>query len=464
MLFAIKSFDPELASIGDRSMLTRNLSAVSSVEENVKLGTILVCLSVILRHSGSKIIVPEEVYDLLREICPFAALQKSADSEDVIVISEINTTISENFHEGEVIMPVYVPRESTVVYNIYPAEALPKIYTPDLISGALNCFNMYIRDNTAGTTRIVWKDPVAEETKYENASFDFMFALYIADGYLRVIDPEYPYETRLYNLALCENTVKLFSSRSSEKVTIWDLTPQMETEFQIPWLRPSDYGEVSAEVAALTISPEFDEDPLKRRLFPVLFLIAQQGLKTSSAFTLLVVGSKVFDHLELIASMFKECEIIVLSGTKEAVPEVLKQVTAAVTPANINAQVNRLQPTLLVSDLAVNSVIYKSFSGTSMLAPYTSLLYRPLISFLSCFAQASSKNIPGYFIMGTTKVPLEPTNKALASHKASFQIALRKLNIMFRNTKKWKYRLPGQTTVMSYDNACMQVIINHLGT
>ena len=461
MSFAIKAFEPELAWIGDRSRLTRNLPALSEVDgESSKLGTFLVCMSVILRHPGVKIVVPEEVFDLLREFCSFATLLTQAESEDVLFISPLDIS-SGKFFEGEVIMPVYVSRDSKIVYNVYPAESPIVNFTPELLEGALNCFNMRVRDNTVGTSRIVWRDPVIGETKYQDKGFDFMFALWVADGYLRVIDIEYPYIDKFINLALCEKAVKLFTARASERITLWELSPEMQTEFQVPWLRPSGFGTISNDVASSGAAPAFDVDPIKRELFAVLFFIARNGLKHDSPFTLLVVGTKLFDHLSTVHAMFSHCEIVVISPGKLKLPIELRQIEAKATPAEVAKAVKGVKggrAVLLVSGLAVNSMIYKSFQGMSMLVPYTSVSYKPLVSFLACFAP--SAEIPGYFLLGAEKVAADP--KALEAHKGSFSLAYKRLNAMFRNTHKWTYHLPNQTEEMSYDEACLQTILGYI--
>jgi len=473
MNIAVQDFDPLLCMCGKQSKLTSESPMVQLVERK-DLSVLLVYLWVILMNPTRTILVPKtksSLISLLQDLCPFATLVTDPISED-IQVEEINVSTSGamTYRAGFIMMPVFVSETSTTVYNIYDGDAPFIDYTRDFLLGALNRFNCIIRNNNVGTARVVWKDPVIGDTLLQEENYDSMFALYIADAYLRTIDPTYPRADQMSNIAGCLNAVRLFESKTSPaEISVRDLSELFQNQTLVPWTTTT-----SSSDETIVHSPGigiFDVDRIKSDLFVLLSFTSAMKLGTRSSFTLFIAGFDRYAHLSLFLDLFPKCRMIMWVGendtghgsTKfdERITKVFRSVVGSTTLGKYNKEQTSTHPLLFVSGLPLNDIIIAKFAGYSCILAGTAK-FKPLQSFVPCFMPADA--VTAYSVIAPTPKRVTGAEiKELQNHvRIAIPATIANLNTLCRDKKKWMYTVKNSTSNYSFDEAYLKVLMDAL--
>ena len=460
---AVKDFDVGACFIdaSKENMLT-NLKPLHQPRHDEDLSMMLIYIHTILRYPNEKLVVPDEKHhEALHKFSPSHVLVVAPTSEDVLVVTRMDVSDADDieYREGDIIAPLFVPADSSIVYNVHAAEAPIIKYTKEYISGALNFFNCVVRDNRATTERVVWRDPVARTTILEKATYDDMFALYIADGYLRVIDESYPYDNDMKNLALCKGFVRVLEETVSNKMVTRKMDDDMTEPLIVPWLRPVNYVDriPSPDV-------EVDADEGKSKVFAIVyFLYFLNKVTRESRFTLVLTGFRDYGFLLDVIALFPRINIEVWSKThpQGKLPSGVRHGGEVLAGPNLNKLKKENAFVFSDSDLG-GDILLAGFSGPVMTKHVAVKKYKPNTSFLSCFSNAAVPS--GYFIFNATR-RTAAQSREMEDHKNRFLSTLAYVNMEFRDLSRWSYVMGDDEDTlgeMSYDEACLRLLLTVL--
>lgn len=449
-----KDFDPALCFVGPNSLLS-NLETPVKYASNEDFSRLLLHMSVILRYPTDYIAVDRKYWPLLQTVfsSPLLATESVVDS---VVIEEVNAREEVQYKQGEIIMPVFVPADSTKVYNVRREDALSAGYTQDVIIGALNFFNYVVRDNKVGITRIVWRDPVTNDTILREENYDEMFALHIADGYLKTIDPEYPYERPLYNLSMCTRTVEVLKELTAYGVSFRAMAPELTRAILVPW---QPLGSIqSAPDPRIAV----DADEVNKELFSLLYFAFIARLNRRSVFTLVVTGFKKYAHLAPFSDTFPNCRIDVWGELPPSIvsSKIISRGKALTATALIKQYPPKSSSYLVSAHTpATSDRLVEKFMRPWMSTNDGSARYKPNTSFAPCFSSARETRECSIFPNDKAKA----TSIEIANHKASIIATIEVLNREMRDLKKWQYFIAGNEGLkMSYDKAVLHVLLESL--
>lgn len=453
----VKDFDASLCFVGPNSLLS-NLETLVVYPSNQNLSKLLVYMSVMLRYPNMHVAVDKEYHSLLKKVFS-SPLFASGDSEDALVISELsgNGKDEKTYRAGEVLMPVFVPASSTKVYNIHRAEAPLTAYTQEVIAGALNFFNYVVRDNKVGIARIVWRDPVMGNTILKEESYDEMFALHVADSYLRTIDPQYPYDRPLYNLSMCVRTVDVLKELTAYGVSFRAISEEMTRAIVIPWPPiVSDRGYLAPDPRIAV-----DVDEVNKELFSLLYFAFIAKLDKKEAFTLVITGFKKYSHLLSFVGFFPNCHVDVWGELPAAIAssKIISR-GKTLTALDLSKRYPAKSSCLISGHTPpISDRLTKNFTGRWMSTNDGSAKYKPVLSFIPCFS--SAKETRECCIFGAVKQSSSPAERA--DHKASVLRTASVLNEDMRDLKRWQYFIPkNEDLKMSYDKAVLHTLIEAL--
>jgi len=446
----IKDFEASLSFVGPNSLLS-DLKTTVKYPSNQDLSKLLVYMSVMLRYPEEYVAVERKYRSLLQMVFS-SPLIASENSEDALVVWEIDVTEDKAYRVGEILMPVFVEASSTKAYNVHRAEAPLAKYTREVLAGALNFFNYVVRDNKVGIARIVWRDPVMGNTILKEESYDEMFALHVADSYLKTIDPQYPYDRPLYNLSMCVRAVDVLKELTAHGVSFRMMTEEMTQAVLVPWL-PATSAEHFAPDPRIAV----DTDETNKELFSLLYFAFIVKLNRKEVFTLVVTGFKKYSHLPLFCDIFPNCRVDVW-GELPAVVASSKIVSRG--KALVAAELVKRYPAkscCLISGHtpSISDKLVKEFAGRWLSTNDGSTQHKPVVSFVPCFSPV--RETKECCIFWGAKQAASAVERA--EHKASLLYSVSALNRDMRDLKRWQYFIAGNEALkMSYDKAVLHVL------
>lgn len=442
----VKTFETSLCFVGPNSILSDISTSVTHVS-NEDLSRLLAHISVILRYPETYISVPVQYHSVLQQVFS-SPLLTTGLAEDAIIVEELSADSDKPYRQGEIMLPVFASANSTRVYNIYQADAPLATYTRAVVTGALNFFNYVVRDNRVGIARIVWADPVTGNTILKDANYDEMLALQVADGYLRLIDPEYPYSRAQYNLAMCIRTVGVLKELTQHGVSSRLVTTDLTRAIIVPWLP------LTAEWLAPIGRASVDVDDVNREVFSLLYVAFIFGLDRKMSFKIVLSGFRRYAHLPLFAEIFTACTIDVWGDIPSSIASERISSRGKVLSAEVLAKKYDRMNTVFVTAHApaLSDRLVAKFTGRWMSTNDGSNRYKPDVAFIPCFSPAQGAKeccIFGY-----------ERHDAIAAERGQHKIAVAQtieaLDRDFRDTKQWTYYLSGNETLkMSYDKAAL---------
>ncbi len=446
----VKDFDPRLAFVSEASKLSELFpQEKAKLIKNIALSKILAYIYLVLDHYSDVIFVESNIYDTIKKIFPYADLIKESSTNMYWAINEVtldSTIKSYPCQTGDILMPTYVSESSRVVYNIHNSESSILSITASYILLALNFFNTVVRSKTAGIANIIWKDPVALDTKLKDQSYDYMFGLYVGDKYLQAIDQQYLEEQDDVKLGLCMSFLDYINDLSQKKLGLEKLTRKLdETMIKAMVVNEDDFN----TIYQITVV-EVPIDPVKANLSNTLFaLIALQSVPK----IVTVTGFKDYSHINTIADIMKKTTFIIWDVIGKGL------IQAKNIVHNKKIITNKIflgeAPDLLISNLMANEALIKGFNGISIIR-FGSANYIPLFIYPSLF----TSSLKDGFASADTKSKMSKSKNDAV--KSAFNNRVNKLNAEYRDTDRWVYTLSENIKSLSYDDAILASLLDSL--
>ena len=456
----VKDFEFELCFVNENSKLS-NLKPVQSYTSNLKLSKIIAYFYTIIRYGTNDVVwVDETVFDVLKEFFPDSVKilnKKDISSDDVEgwTITEVNAAevSGTKYKEGEIMMPIYVLENSTIVYNIHRVDANKIEYTTEYVMGAVNYFNCIIRSQTSGIKRVLWKDPVIFSTRLHDTNYDKMLCLYIASKYLSVFEGRFPTEEPLKTLAMClrffeilENSVGQITTQPKQVPSGGKITPRQFNNDMLKVL------EIPKDFDAKTISPKIGNlktDLTKRDLSSILiFLNTAAYIPPTSTDHIYITGFKNYSFLDTLTKLYPNAifEIWETSATIKTTMNVIHHKTD-LTPAKL-----KRKNLILISNLNANDAILKEFTGSAMVVSGGTTM-EPSFIFVSCYENPSE--LSGYIVVGFKKKLLR---KTVQDNKEKLKSYAEYIEYNYRDPNKWSYYINDTDKTYSFDDALTEYL------
>lgn len=379
------------------------------------------------------------------------------DARSVVVLSVV--AYNSSLRNGKVLMPVFVPSTSAVVHNIY--EANSKLISEDNatqlrahIEGCLNFFNGIVRADKGGISKIIWKDPVSQDTKLQTFSYDRMFALYVCDKYMKRVDASYTNYSLEKRLATCLSCFDVLEEESSKvKIPIKKVTRNINT--YAPATTPawpiagSDQSFVEEDEVVLT------ENPRSHYYTAIMAFLSLSKVKKSSTFKAYIHGSfSDYSFLLDLMNLFPNSSFHVWCREADVLPErprVKKDTSRAVIPYG------EYKDTYLVSLLPPDALL-KGFKEGASLVLTKHTMYAPSRLIMPVFG---GKTADIYSMISPDfRVVMSPEEKRQIQTGASNVRS--KFDYDHRDTRRWGYTYKPvgskSTTTGPYDLCYMKLV------
>jgi hypothetical protein len=399
--------------------------------------------------ANESIIVDDNLITIMTQLFPFfdrfltIEASEEEDNYHVWTITEIKAD-STSCNDGLLMKPSYVAPTSVIVYNIHRLNADLIVLTPAHTTAALNFFNCVIRSKIAGSGRIIWRDPITFNTRLRNESYDYMFALYIANKYMTLIDKNYSQTGENEKLAKCIRWIDIVKELISSVVAI-EIKVFDAIAFAAPIVKLHDETIPFQDV----IVPI---DEMKRYLCDALFFLRLSNISTKNKFTLVVTGLRSYDHLKTIRRIYKAATIEVWHT--KTLPDMKGIIIRKqnITPPEIQKYKPEIHGEILfISGAEFNDVLLKKLDGRAMVK-FGSTSFEAAATFVSCFAPApvptSATSVPaGNVIVKSFQQVDKQTSLTLFKQHANW------FNNEWRDTKRWVYPSDNDVGNISYDEA-----------
>jgi hypothetical protein len=460
----VKDFELELCFVTENSKLS-NLKPVQIYKNNTYLSKIIAYFYVIIKYGTDNVIwVDETVFDMLREFFPdpIKLLRKQDMPKDgaqgwtITEIDSSNTSVAK-YSEGEIMMPVYVPENSTIVYNIHQINADKIEYTNEYIMGAVNYFNCIIRSQTSGIKRVLWKDPVISSTRLHDANYDKMLCLYLAARYLSVFQMYFPAKDSLTTLAMCLRFCDILESNTSKISTQLGpaITGNIEIRhFTVKMLQllavPENF--IPAETSPTTAN--IPNNLIKRDLSSILIFLNTGGSITSTSTDhIYITGYKDYTFIDTLSKLYPKATFKIWEPTVKVVTggNVFHE-KIALTPDKIKNYKDK-NPLILISNLKNNDALLKYFNGAAMVVS-GSTSFEPSFTFVSCYVNPSISS--GYIVVGSN---VSLSRSKLTENKNKLKFYGEYIESHYRDPKKWAYYINDTSTTYTFDDALMEYLL-----
>ena len=428
----VLDFNPDLAFVTTESRLSQIVPTGTALNDP-KLSLALAYIYVVMKY-GTKTLVEPEVFPILSELFPGLVDKKdNRRSTAGVTITRIDTAQPAKYHEGSLLMPVYVSEASTIVYNIHSLIAEEEEYNTEAVAGALNFFNCAVRSSNSGTKRVIWKDPINQSTRLQSATYDRMFALWLADNYLSTFTDQYPITTDpLRTLGMAYRFVEIVEEATRQAVDV----PTIDKSFSIDLLNVLVVPEIIEEQALEVASSSLDVNESKRDLFSVLFYLRHykpDERLTEGRITLILTEFKNYSFVTQIAKLYPQ---IVFTIYEKVAPGLTKTKNVSLSGKRLvvrDAGAIKDPGTIIFSNSKANNAIMAAFKN-EFIALVGSTTYTPVDTFSALFTRGS-ESIAYSVYDGTRKTDNEGAKKLRERVKQHS----RQLEENYRDTKKWKY-------------------------
>ena len=450
----VQDFNPDLCWISEESKLSA-VTPGQAFENRPVLSLALAYMYLIMRELDTVHVEPE-VFKILAELFPGRVKAKSEGitPPSGATITQVDATLQDSkWKVGLLMMPMYVPNDSTLVYNLHRVDAQEEEYTSELILGALNFFNCAIRSTTSGSKRVIIKDPINFSTRLQSANYDRMFALWLVDRYLSTFPDQYPVPGNpLQSLGMAHLLLEMIEDTTREKKL-----ESIKKEDQQLTQRSLDSLIVPAEVRTdlELVSGTTMVDSTKRDLFSVLLFLSKYrpGMTTK----LYLTGFKNYGFLKRAAEIHsKKVTFSVYEKSNNTVPQV-----TGVRNEKVGLTVSFLtsinDPTVVCfSDLRSNKQVLSSFSGQVVTRAGTSK-FLPRQTYCTLFTggrESGAYSVYDALKRGEKRIE----NEAAVEIEKNVKYYSRFLESEFRDTKKHGYTLAGKSGSFSYDSAALELV------
>ena len=430
-----------------------------------ELSMLLVYIYVALREGRyTGIIVEPKYLGLLRQILkshifipPKQNHEDYPDGQRNVKIDILDITGSEDIiYRGILMKPVYVPRDSTKLYEVYEVADPSKTLTAKFCQESLSYFNNVIRNNLSGKGPVIWSDPISGNTKLNQASdnYDKMFGLYVLDKLLIAIDPQYPYSDIDYNLAAGLTILDKLQTEILHPPTAVELTHK---DFSLTAVILPTTGVEQLPTNRITSVVAVPESPERRNFCDVLHFFLRVGLTADTKFRVIFSGFKSCIFLNSLADMYPQ-------GSFEVFGFILPKSAKNSRHSNIQIHAPILKPST-AAQYADQNVYFVSNADLNdsvilNLNPVTALVYYnsksklvPQIVFASCFTSQNAVKFKGRALV--TRLS-QTTNNSIVS--SDFFVYV---DNYFRNTNAWKYTNPiTLENSDTFDNVFLASLVN----
>lgn len=463
----VQDFNASLAFISKTSMLS-SLEPAQVFENKPALSLALAYMYVAMKYNTT-VLVEQELFPTLSDLFPSLVKRKSASGSGM-TITKVDTSAEPKYKQGLLLMPVYVSEGSKLVYNIHHTDAEEMEYSVPFTVGALNFFNCVVRSQSAGTSRVIWKDPATFSTRLQSANYDRMFGLYLANKYLSSFTDDYPIPTdSLATLAMCIRLMEIVEAGSETQATKTQVMSRPFSEAMIDALIVPASAEVTTEVVSSTLAV----DQSKRDLFSVLFYLRKYTpAKRVQGLNLYLIGFKSYTFLTTLAKLFPRVTFTVQQKVVTSVPKASNIVTVAkiLTPRDASTLGEKV---VLFSNLSSNDAMLNSFKRECVVLQGTTS-YIPVETYSTCFTGGSES--VAYSVYDETRKKSGVSTQGEGTTRKSTEGALqgekrdadslrevvkqysRQLEIEYRDMRKWMYTIGG--TTVSYDEAALRYLTN----
>lgn len=432
---------------------------------DTELSMLLVYIYVALREGRyTGIIVDPKYLELLQGILkshifitPKQNHEDYPDGQRNVKVDILDVAESEDVvYRGILMKPVYVPRDSTKLYEIYELTDPTKTLAGKFCRESLNYFNNVVRNNVSGKGPVIWSDPISGNTKLNQVSdnYDKMFALYILDKLCIAIDPQYPYTDIDYNLAA---GLTLLNKLQTEVLHPPATIPITHKDFSSTIVILPTTGVKHLPTNRITSVVAVPESPERRNFCDVLYFFLRIGLTPDTEFRVILSGFKSCIFLNSIASMYPK-------GSFEVFGFMLPKSAKTSNRSNIQTHGPILKPSIaaqyadqnvyFVSNTDLNDSVILSCNPVVGLVYYNSKSKLvPQAVFASCFTSQNAVKFKGRALVTTLS---RTTNDS-----GSFSNFFVHVDNYFRNTNAWKYTNPiTHNTSDTFDNVFLATLVN----
>lgn len=477
-MYVTKEFDYRFAFIRPEA----DLSDIKTTTEekynvNTTLSKVIPYFFGMLSDIVSKFEVEESLQPIIKKYFPPTRVLNPDSSVDgakmVSVVSlDSNNEKSRKRTEGPLMLPMFVDYNSQVLYNIHLCDnedgRLTKPASWKYNTAQANFFHRIIRSKTSTNTRVIWKDPVCNDSKMREESYDESFLLYLTDKYLRYTWKDYPEEKEKALAACMVFSEDLKSSCVNIKVkTVRAFDDEMSSTIFLP----GNCKDVNMKDAALTV------DEVKSNLVDTLYFLIVTGAKDLKNVVLIVAGytpESNYKHLPEVSKRFPDIEIEIWDRNSDLNQGKIVTVKKVLTRKALDEY--KSKELFVISRLTTNDHIFKTeFKGRLMLTVSKTLLDPfldkkiPGMSFLSVFTDKYKPRgqiiIAGGLEEGLHKdalalVKSEPSmdNDKKASRSRDVNNYHSWLINNYRDKNLWMYSVEGSNKEFSYDEAILKTI------
>lgn len=463
---SIQQFNFRFAFLGENNKLL-NQEPTGELEENKKLSILLAYCYLILRNPNSKIYVePERSYNIqieLAELFPVTRIitEYDEDEEEMWTIDLIDTKdVNNKYTNGEFMMPIYVSNRNTFLYNLHKWGDKDILVDQNYSSYALNFFNCIYRSRNSGSLKVIWRDPVTGGTKV-NEEYDYMFALFIADKYFTLMDPDYLIESNPEKkLAMCMSFVTHVTNMCSPKIKAEVKTIDIEIFKGLSVTRAKNL-DIDVINTNFTLPKE---DKQKGILTSHLYWIATVAEQYRHEATLLLTGYSDYSFLKPLLKITGLKSIIVynklqITGEELKIPEGIGMVKDAKVALNLQKDLK----TLFSCGIAPEAPLLKSTiegfikAGGKTCMFITKRKWVPTsgycFSFLSPF---TSKNNPVMYMFTLDKKNFFGISDITS---VTNSVVIDYINSQYRDTSR-KYLLPKGDIEYTYDEVIYEYCVD----
>jgi hypothetical protein len=521
MSFFLQDFDPNWAFLHAKSRQTSEISAPETLADypnSPVMSKFLAYLYGALRFPGLQMRVEASWLPLLKTFVPLEqlVLAQGKVQEGQLSITEIDLASEELFRIGDLVMfPLYLPPTSTIAYNIH--APVPSVYIDSNVALASARFFHYgVRAPPSNGTEVIWKDSVSQTTKLHNHSYDYAFALYLADKWLITTASHYPSNDADYDLAQRCRVVELWLERTA---TTQPVVERPLGDLWRLWNLPNAGVRVPQRDKL-----QLEIDPVRRDLLDLIYFLVVTQPPEPAKYRCVITGynQSSYHHCIEAARLFPRCFIEIWENWDVVALMRQQPELADSVPTNLASEVGRVtqqhvaqwsasnrsidetddEEVLIVSGLDINDSLFTSATGRlsfygKMMLPVGSTVLDSAITpsldgnclaFLSLFTGPTDLRAQLIFTdLSQTNVELlhplaleltkDPAMAKPPSTAGSRQAMLVEritdvrnywnwISAEFRDTSRWKYSVPtdvsGATAVgtsWSFDEAVLLTMI-----
>lgn len=432
----VKDFDHTLAFISEASQRCGPQPA-KDMPVNSRLSRLVTYMYMVSKHLSidTAVVVPEPYYDLLKSMFGnHSMLVKDRPDTDGATIMMNVVSYDSLLKHGETLMPVFVPTSSTQLHNIYEsnAEAFPVDSSEGVkrhINGCMNFFNSVVRSKSGCVSDIIWKDPIAHDTKLQKYTYDQMFALYACDMYLKRAHVAYSSLSGHEKLAIALSCLDLLEEES-KKITV-RTAPVEQRKIESHAVVATPAWPLSDFVVPNTEDdPDLKEDDSLHYYSSVLAFLSLKGVKKTSSVVVHIHGDyPTYNFVKTLSEVFSRATFHVYTGSK---------VTLHPSPRvkNIVGQLS-IEPGQHTSEFIVSTARVDAkipgFSGGFVMVLLKNTIYEPTNLIMPLYSKSTDRMF--CIINGGTREKMEDS-------VGSLRLAQKKcesFNITYRDRRLFKY-------------------------